>query len=266
MTTQQAADNEHMQFSWIGGATWILEFGGVRIGCDPVLCRKGTVQHYGFFTSERLEDPALAEDCDTVDLWLVSHHHEDHLDEAGLAKLARAPHVLCPSRVGRRLRRRGIAHQAIAWGEVVRLQVRGVAISVRAGPAIHSGNCFVGTLVGNGNGYLLELERAGEARNRVYVSGDDVFAPTRARRWLPKGLDLAIVNAGAAHVGTGWLGRVLGRITNDSSDLRRLTDALDPRALIATHWGTFAHYLERAPARDLAKVRGVAVGETIEIV
>lgn len=257
-------DNAPLRFTWIGGATWILELGGVRIGCDPVLCRKGTVQDYGFFRSERLEDPALTHDCDAVDLWLLSHHHEDHLDEAGLAGLAHAAYVLCPARVGRMLRRRGIAHRVLGWGEGVHLRVRNVAIGVRAGPAIHGRNALVGALVGNGNGYLLDLDVIGQPRSTVYVSGDDVFAPERAGRWLPRGLDLAIVNAGAAHVGTGWLGRVIGRITNDSGDLRCLTKTIEPRVLIATHWGAFAHYLERAPA-PLTSL-SVTVGETVEIV
>ena len=35
-----------VRFKWIGGATWLLEVGDVRIGCDPVLCPMGTVQDY----------------------------------------------------------------------------------------------------------------------------------------------------------------------------------------------------------------------------
>ncbi len=262
---ERCVHEECVRFSWIGGATWILEAQGARIGCDPVLCRKGTIQDYGLFESERIEDPALTLDCDDVDLWLLSHHHEDHLDEAGMVKLAYAPQVLCPPRVSRLLRRRGIGHQVLGWGETVRLQLRDLAVSVRAVPAIHGLNTLIGSLVGNGNGYVLEIGRPGEALRTVYVSGDDVFTPRRARRWLPKHIDLAIVNTGAAHVGAGGLGRILGRITNDSHDLRRLAEALEPRALVATHWGTFTHYLERRPASDAAGFRNVSVGESVAI-
>jgi len=82
-------------FKWIGGATWTLSLDGLKIACDPVLCKAGTVQDYFWFTSRRLNDPAFTgSDFEGVDLWLLTHGHEDHLDTEGLKVISGSQKII----------------------------------------------------------------------------------------------------------------------------------------------------------------------------
>lgn len=85
-----------MIINWIGGATFILSIGNLNIAVDPVLCQKGTVQDYFWFKSERIEQPVYSEgDFENIDLWLITHNHEDHLDSIGLSKISSSSKVIC---------------------------------------------------------------------------------------------------------------------------------------------------------------------------
>lgn len=256
-----------LRFKWFGGATWLLDADGVRIGCDPVLCPRGHVQDYGFFTSERIQEPSgHRQELENADLWLITHEHEDHLDAEGLSLLTSARRVVCPRRASKVMARHDVPHHVLGWRQEAEWPIGALTVHVRAVPAIHSHNRLIGMLVGNANGYLLTIRGMRAAPFHIYVTGDDVFSAKRAREHLGVELDLVIANAGAAHVGTGLLGKALGRITNDSADLKRLAAAIRPRAMIAVHWGTFAHYLEAGPPpNDIPGLIDVAVGETLAL-
>ena len=82
-------------FYWIGGATFILSIGDLNIAVDPVLCEKGTVQDYFWFKSKRIEQPIYTEkDFENIDLWLITHNHEDHLDSIGLSKISNSSKII----------------------------------------------------------------------------------------------------------------------------------------------------------------------------
>jgi L-ascorbate metabolism protein UlaG (beta-lactamase superfamily) len=67
---------------FIGNATTILEWQGLRILTDPNFLHKGDHVHLGpGVTSKRLVDPAVdIDELPAVDLVLLSHYHEDHFD------------------------------------------------------------------------------------------------------------------------------------------------------------------------------------------
>src|SRR3989338_3900316 len=78
----------------IGGATFVYSISTnqnekLTIACDPVLCPKGQVHDYGLFKSTRLQEPELEGEGDLkdVDIWLLTHGHEDHLDIFGFQKI-----------------------------------------------------------------------------------------------------------------------------------------------------------------------------------
>ncbi len=82
-------------FHWIGGATFILSIGNLTIAVDPVLCKKDTVQDYFWFKSKRIEQPIYTEkDLDNIDLWLITHNHEDHLDSIGFSKISNSSKII----------------------------------------------------------------------------------------------------------------------------------------------------------------------------
>jgi L-ascorbate metabolism protein UlaG (beta-lactamase superfamily) len=77
-----------LKFIWIGGASFVSGIGNLNIACDPVLCPKGTVQDFFWFKTKRPETlNYTSETFKNIDLWLISHNHEDHSDKIGLSKM-----------------------------------------------------------------------------------------------------------------------------------------------------------------------------------
>lgn len=234
-----------LRFRWGGGATWILDAGGLIVACDPVLCPKGTVHDYGLFRSTRLEAPALAPAAFTqVGLWLLTHGHRDHLDEPGIAAIGPSATVLCDASAKRRLGAREA--EALEWGASRSISRGGTMARVEAVPAIHALRRPLGALVGNGNGYLVTVRANGEEA-RIQVTGDAVLGPELAAALTRFRPQLVIANCGAAHVGRGLLGRLIGRITMSAVDVAALARLAPDAAVVPVHHGTFDHYAEGAP-------------------
>jgi L-ascorbate metabolism protein UlaG (beta-lactamase superfamily) len=250
------------RLKWIGGATWVLDVGNIRIACDPVLCAKGTVQDYRFFKSERLEDPVYTrDDFKGLNFWLISHIHEDHIDMRGMAVIGDTP-LYSPVPIERKK-----GTKVLKWGEthITELPHRGI-IRVTAIPAIHASNTILGGMVGNGNGYLVEY-RNGEELFNLYVSGDTLINNGMIRGLKGKAIDLAILNAGNAVLGDGLLSRIAGRITMNKKDIARFDRRFHPGTIVPVHWGTFSHYRERLDRENgifPSSVKLIRPGETLD--
>jgi N-acyl-phosphatidylethanolamine-hydrolysing phospholipase D len=252
-------------FKWIGGATWSLKVNSVNIACDPVLCEKDTIQDFGFFKSKRLHAPAYsANDFNEIDLWLLTHGHEDHLDQPGLRAIADTSNIVAHSGLRPVLGQRKATY--LKWFENRTIRVGDMEINIQALPAIHATNQLSGMLVGNGNGYLVTFIE-GSSEFRVYVTGDSVFKPNHARHFKNISVDLVIANAGGATVGPLGLSRLIGRITNNSDDVGMLTQCLDPKTTIPVHWGTFSHYQDIPDQNSFSDKRIVVprIGEAITL-
>ena len=80
-------------------------------------------------------------------------------------------------------------------------------------------------------------------------------------------IDLLIVNAGAATVGKGLLGRVIGRITNNEKDLIKLNKVYKPNYILPVHFGTFSHYQETTYIKESIGNNAMLLspGESIDI-
>jgi N-acyl-phosphatidylethanolamine-hydrolysing phospholipase D len=96
-------------FHWIGGATFVMTIGNLNIACDPVLCERGKIQDYFWFKSKRLEEPMYDEKTfSNIDLWLITHNHEDHLDSIGLSKIESDCIVVSNGNASKKLTDKGI--------------------------------------------------------------------------------------------------------------------------------------------------------------
>lgn len=254
----------NLQFKWIGGATWLIRYGNITIASDPVLCPKGTIQDYQQFKSTRLNDPAFTEnDFRDVNLWVLSHGHEDHVDEMGLRYISNSACIINHQSNVEQLFHTNI--KTLSWGQEYQITCQDVTIDITAIPAIHAKYKFLSKLVGDNNGYILKLSHNDETTT-IYYTGDDVFRKRRFAKYYQGPIDLIIANAGAAHVGKGMLGALIGRITNNFNDLRRMAKVLKPKVLIPIHWGTFSHYLDKPELyRDGGVIKIVGVGETVKI-
>ncbi|KAL4907231.1 hypothetical protein BDW74DRAFT_189747 [Aspergillus multicolor] len=82
---------ENASIYFVGNATTIIEWQGVRILTDPNFLHAGDHVHLGpGVTSTRLHDPAVKLlELPRIDLVLLSHYHEDHFDRKVEASLRR---------------------------------------------------------------------------------------------------------------------------------------------------------------------------------
>jgi L-ascorbate metabolism protein UlaG (beta-lactamase superfamily) len=84
-----ATNAENASLYFVGTATTILEWSGIRIMTDPNFLHAGDHVHLGpGVTGERKTNPALdLEELPPIDAVLLSHYHADHFDEKVESKL-----------------------------------------------------------------------------------------------------------------------------------------------------------------------------------
>ena len=229
-----------IKFNWIGGATFIITIGNLKIACDPVLCKKGTIQDYFWFKSRRIEDPVYTEkDFENIDLWLITHNHEDHLDTIGLSKILYNSSVISNKNTSGKLRKKGIKDLTILnWGETKKYDIKECTIEVEAIPAVHGINPVSAFLAGKVNGYYLIISK-GKESVRVYITSDTVYKNIIINTLEGRNIDLLIPNMGAAKQGS-WI----MTLTLNSRMLKKMIHKLNPKIVIPVHYGTFGHYNE----------------------
>ncbi|MFA5063836.1 MAG: MBL fold metallo-hydrolase [Dehalococcoidia bacterium] len=258
-----------VDFKWIGGATWVLQADSIKIACDPVLCPEGHVQDYKFFKARRLNDPQYnGSDFEDVNLWLLTHNHEDHIDKDGFKLIDKNSTI--------------VAHEGLrayftediysdirflGWDESSEILADGISIKIKAMPAIHAKKASMGGMIGNGNGYILNIIRD-SSRYCIYVTGDSVYNSNVKKHIGTSNIDLIIVNAGSAMVGESPLSRTIGRITNNIRDVIKMNKELNPGTLIPVHWGTFSHYTEKITHGSFSQYHNIKIvnpGESVNI-
>ncbi len=145
-----------IKFNWIGGATFILSIGNLTIACDPVLCEKGTVQDFFWFKSKRIEQPIYSEnDFEAIDLWLITHNHEDHLDEIGMSKISDTAEIVCNKNSYTILKNNKKNKLSVLdRKETKTFFIKDYTIEIKAIPAIHGINPLSAFFAGKVNGYF----------------------------------------------------------------------------------------------------------------
>jgi N-acyl-phosphatidylethanolamine-hydrolysing phospholipase D len=227
-------------FNWIGGATFVLCIGDLNIACDPVLCEKGTIQDFFWFISQRIEQPVYTEkDFENIDLWLITHNHEDHLDRIGISKISDSAEIVCNKNSSGILRENGRNNLTILnWKQTKVVFLKGYRIEIEAIPAIHGVNPLSALFAGKVNGYYLTISK-GKSKTRIYITGDTVLKNKIIKSLGGKQIDLLIPNMGAAKQGS-WI----MTLTLNSEMLKKMIVKLNPKIVIPIHYGTFEHYKE----------------------
>ncbi len=251
-------------FNWIGGATFILTIGDLKIAVDPVLCVKGAIQDYVLFKSERLEQPIYSDnDFKNIDLWLITHEHEDHLDEIGMSKISIDSRTVCNNKAYKLLKVLGLKDLTILkWKQTKKFSIKGYDVTVEAIPAIHGVNPVFAFLAGHVNGYFITIKKENETTT-IYITGDTVYKKRIKKAINNRAIDIMIPNMGAACEGT-WL----MTLTLNSKMLKKLNDDLHPKTVIPVHYGTFEHYKEPVDSilalRD-NRIKVIKVGQKMKI-
>ena len=235
-----------IKFKWIGAATFILQVNSIKIACDPVLCKKGTIQNYTWFKSKRIEDPVYKEvDFDEIDLWFLTHAHEDHLDKFGAEKVKKESHIISEKKAAKKLLKTGIEYpllQTMDWGERIKINLKDCIITIKAIPAIHGRRSYSSFFAGKVNGYFVELQFPNESFS-IYITGDTVLKNNVVEALKKEYISLMIPNLGAVKKNT-WM----DLLTMDMDMMLAMNEILEPEYIIPVHYNTFSHYVEKKEA------------------
>ena len=218
-----------------------------KIICDPVLCPINTVHDYRYFKSARISAPCFTEaDLKDVNVWLFTHGHKDHCDFGNLRPIEPHSTIIADASAAKILKKSGYdTSEILSWGDKTQIHSHnGLEITIEAIPAIHGLNKVKGWLVGNCNGYCIEIVRA-EKKFSIYASGDTLPNIDTLRALRNRSCDLFIANIGSATVGNGLLGKMIGRITMNLSDVIIMRNCFAAKTIIPIHWDAFEHYQQR---------------------
>ena len=227
-----------IQFYYVGGACFVLKVDNeLLISCDPALSPAGTEYQFKSFTSVRVKPPIYEEGLfDRVNIWLITHAHDDHIDEYGIQNMVAGSTVVANKKVGSLFLN---DHNVLStnWNETKVLSKEGYNIEITTIPAYHGNNFLMRSIVGRVNGYFLRISKGGVIRT-IYITSDTVFHPRIIGKVSSLGpIDLMIANLG--EVSPDKFG---GPLTMSVSMLKRMVDRLRPSTVIPIHINDFSHY------------------------
>jgi L-ascorbate metabolism protein UlaG (beta-lactamase superfamily) len=187
--------NAQVTLAWLGHATVLINFFGIKVLTDPVLFPRIGIRLPGFTVGpKRLTAPALQfHELPKIDLALLSHAHFDHLDLRTLRCFDENTRVVTARATSDLLRRTRLGDiTQFEWGESKTLQTVAGDIEITAFAVKHWGARKQRDTYRGYNGYLLERNQ-----RRIIFAGDtamtDSFAELRGRGEI----DLAIMSIGA---------------------------------------------------------------------
>jgi L-ascorbate metabolism protein UlaG (beta-lactamase superfamily) len=238
------ADPDAGSIFFAGTATTVIRFGGFTVLTDPNFLHRGEVVRLGYgLRSRRRTEPALQpEGLPPLDVLVLSHLHEDHFDRVAQARLPRSVPIVTTPSAAATLARRGFRNPepVRTWNSVAfrrgpsRLLV--TSLPARHGPPV------VSALLPDTMGSMLDFERDGVRRLRLYVSGDTLIH--RRLREIPArypDIDVALLHLGGTRIG-GVLLTMNGKQGIEALRIVR------PRTAIPIHYDDYP--LFRSPLGD----------------
>lgn len=236
--TPAAWDDNAVTMAWLGHASVLINFYGVRIITDPTLYpRIGVDVGVGTLGPLRLVHCALTPaTLPDIDLVLVSHAHFDHLDTPSLAALRGQPAAVMAAATSDLLPRRGYSSVTeLRWDEQTTVRTRRGEVHVRAIEVRHWGARVQRDTYRGYAGFVVEREG-----RRLLIGGDtaDTSAFRDHRRHGP--YDAAIMPIGAYDP---WI-----RAHCTPEQAVSMADAAGARLFIPVHHQSFR--LSNEPVRE----------------
>jgi L-ascorbate metabolism protein UlaG (beta-lactamase superfamily) len=181
--------------AWLGHATVLINFYGVRILTDPTLYpRIGVDLGLGTLGPLRLVRCALAPDeLPEIDLVLVSHAHFDHLDTPSLGSVRGRPAAVMAAEISDLLpSRRYSSVRELRWNEAVTVPTPRGEVLIRAIEVKHWGARIRRDTWRGYTGWIVEREG-----RRLLIGGDTAVTAAfkDSRRFGP--FDAAVMPIGA---------------------------------------------------------------------
>lgn len=224
-----------IEFNNIGGATCIIRIdSSLKIAIDPTLEPKGSKLVFKSFKSERIKGPVYTQEMfNDIDIWLLTHHHADHIDDLGLQMIDGNALVITNRDCIDLLKNRNI--KVLHWNETWPTKIGDYQIKIVAIPAYHGNNIIMRNIVGKVNGYLVEVKTSDE-KKVIYFTSDTVYHANIVKS-INQPVDLMIANMGA--VGDGKFG---GPLTMSVPMLKKIEEILRPKQIYPVHIDDFSHY------------------------
>ena len=223
-----------MRVRLIRHATLLVETGGRRLLVDPML-DEPEARPPVLNTANERRNPLvplplpIAQIVDGLDAVLVTHLHEDHLDEAAIRALPPSLPLFCQPEDAETLAGRGftsvlpVDHTALFDG-----------LTIQRTPARH-GRGEIGDKMAPASGFVVEAEN----EPTLYVAGDSVWCDEVAATMRAREPAVTVVNAGAAQFVSG------GPITMDAEDVIAAARAEPLKRIVAVHMDAINHCLVR---------------------
>jgi len=187
--------NTQVTLAWIGHATVLINFFGIKILTDPVFFPRIGIRLPGFTIGpKRLVAPALQfRQLPNIDLILLSHAHFDHLDLRTLRCFGESTTVIT-ARATRDLLRHTRFGDVIElnWGEAKTFTTTAGEVNIRALPVNHWGARKRRDSYRGYNGYLLKRKE-----RRIIFTGDTAMTNRFAEIRRHGAIDVAITSIGA---------------------------------------------------------------------
>jgi L-ascorbate metabolism protein UlaG (beta-lactamase superfamily) len=225
--------NDHqVTVAWIGHATVLINFFGIKILTDPVLFARIGIRLPGFTIGpKRLTAPALEfHELPKIDVVLLSHAHFDHFDLRTLHRFDETTCVVTAPNTADLLkwtRLRDVTE--LRWGEEKSLNTPAGAVTISAFQVKHWGARKQRDTYRGYNGYVMESRSRG--RRRILFGGDTTMTNTFAELSQHGPVDLAIMSIGAYNP---W---IQSHCTPEQAI--EMANAADARFIMPVHHQTF---------------------------
>ena len=250
--TPETWNSKTITAAWLGHSTVLLNYYGVTILTDPVLCRRvGANTWLGTVGAKRLVAPALtARQLPVIDLVLLSHAHMDHLDPATLRALPGHPQVVTARSTIDLLDNcsvKGI--KDLAWSERARISTEQGDVEVRAFEVKHWGARWKWDRYRGYNGYTLEREG-----KKIIFGGDTAWCSSFRRLREHGPFEMAIMPIGAYNpwVCSHCTPEQAVRMANDAGAIH----------ILPVHFQTFAFGRE-GPTEPMERLEAATESERI---